>query len=181
MTVEKRLVTAEDLLCLPTDMRCELLDGEVVELSPAGGRHNDVMGVLTALLWTYVKTARLGKVLPGDTGIILRRNPDRVRAPDICFIAQDRLPADGVPEGFLEIVPDLIVEIVSPSDRARDVQQKTDEWLRAGARLVWTIYPETRTVVAQTATGTQSYREHDTLTAVPVLPDFTVPVAMLFT
>jgi len=85
-----------------------------------------------------------------------------------------------LPEGFIEVVPDLIVEIVSPSDRAGAVQQKTDEWLRAGARLVWTVYPETRTVVAQTSDATQAYREGDTLTGEPVLPGFAAPVAALF-
>jgi len=180
VTIEKTLTTAEDLLCLPSDLRCELLDGEVVELAPAGLRHNTIITNIAPHLGGYAKVGLLGRVFSGDTGIILARNPDRVRAPDLCFIARERLPTGAVPEGFTEIVPDLIVEVISPSDRAGDVQQKADEWLRAGARLVWTVYPETRTVVAQTSDATRTYREGDTLTGEPVLPGFAVRVAALF-
>jgi len=92
MTIQKTLVTAEDLLRLPGDLRCELLDGEVVELAPAGLRHNVVLGRLTYLLLSYVDGLDLGVVSSGDTGIVLARNPDRVRAPDICFIAGSGCP-----------------------------------------------------------------------------------------
>jgi len=182
MTVEKTLMTAEDLLRLPTDAcRYELLDGELIEMSPANGRHNKIMGRITVLLTNYTDLGALGDVLPGDTGFVLRRNPDRVRAPDVCFIAANRLPPEGIPPAFLEIVPDLVVEIVSPSDSAAMVQQKTEEWLQAGVRLVWTVYPETRTVVAsQNLEATRIYHETDTLSGEPVLPDFSVLVAALF-
>ena len=104
MTTEKVLLTAEDLLRLQDDQhRYELLDGELVELSLAGGRHGKVMARITSPLTVFVDTHGLGEVLCGDPGIILRRNPDRVRAPDVCFIARDRVPAGGLPSGYLEI------------------------------------------------------------------------------
>lgn len=163
------------------DGRRELLDGEVVEMSPAGGKHNGAIAELTYALMAFTKAHGLGKVLAGDTGIFLRRNPDRVRAPDLCYIAKERIPGDGIPSGFLDIVPDLVVEVVSPSDRATAVQEKVEEWLRAGARLVWTLYPETRTIgVAETPGLVRFLHEGETLTGEPVLPGFVVPVATLF-
>jgi Uma2 family endonuclease len=180
MTVEKTLVTAEELLRMPGDCRRELLDGEVVEIAPAGGPHNRTITKTAIHLGGYVYEHALGEVLSGDTGIIVARNPDRVRAPDVCFFTKERMP-DGVPEGYQEIVPDLVVEIVSPNDTALEVQQKTEEWLRVGVRLVWTMYPETRTIaVAQEPGSVRILHEGDTLSGEPVLPGFSIPVAALF-
>lgn len=182
MTTERTLLTAEELFRLPSGCgRYELIHGELREMSPAGGRHNQIIGTSTHLLITHVEANKLGVVLAGDTGIFLARNPDHIRAPDVCFIAAERLPAGGVPSGFLEIVPDLVVEVVSPGDTAAEVQAKTEEWLRAGARLVWTLYPETRSVAAATSLAeTRIYHEGELLSGEPVLPDFSVPVAALF-
>ena len=89
MTTEKALLTAEDLLRLQDDQhRYELLDRELLEMSPAGGRHGNVMARVTSPLTAFVDTHDLGEVSCGDPGIILRRHPDRVRAPDVCFIAR---------------------------------------------------------------------------------------------
>ncbi len=182
MTVGKTLLTAEDLFRLPDECgRYELLHGELVEMSPAGARHNKIMGKVTHYLLGYVEPRGLGEVLPGDTGILLARNPDHVRAPDVCFISAARLPAEDIATGYLELVPDLIVEVVSPGDVAAKVLQKTAEWLQAGARLVWTIYPSTRTVaVSDPATGTRVLHQDEMLTGEPVLPGFTVSVRALF-
>jgi Uma2 family endonuclease len=182
MATTKALVTAEALAEMPPgDGRRELLDGEVVEMSPAGGKHNEAIAELTYALLAHTKALGLGKVLASDTGIFLRRNPDRVRAPDFCYIAKERVPAEGIPSGYLDIVPDLVVEVVSPSDRATAVQEKVEEWLRAGARLVWMLYPERRTIgVAESPNLVRVLHEDDTLTGEPVLPGFSVAVASLF-
>jgi Uma2 family endonuclease len=177
----KTCLTAEDLLALPDDgLRHELLDGELVDVAPPGGEHGSVQMNIGVVLIAHVKPRGLGVVL-GEVGVILRRDPDRVRAPDVCFIARDRLPQGRVPKGYLELVPDLVVEVVSPSDRAEEVQQKIEEWLRAGARLVWVVYPATRSVAAYRG-GAEAhlYAEPGTLDGAPVLPDFACPVAELF-
>src|SRR5487761_1855071 len=149
MTTEKTLSTAEDLLKLPDDGKLyELLDGELVEMSPPGGTLGKAMAKISQLLLNHVEGPGLGEVLCGDPGIILLRYPDRVRAPDVCFIARERVPAGGISAKYLEVVPDFVIEIVSPDDRASEVQEKIEEWLRAGARLVWAVYPQTRSVVA---------------------------------
>ena len=182
MLTRQTLLTADDLLKLPDDgYRYELIDGELVQMAPPGGEHGGVVAAATSILFVYVQAIDLGWVLGGDPGVILRRNPDRVRAPDVCFIARNRLPEGRLPTGYLEIVPDFIIEIVSPSDRAVDVQAKIEEWLRAGARLVWAVYPSTRSVVAyRSQTEIRIYSEGDILDGEPVLPGFTCPVARLF-
>jgi Uma2 family endonuclease len=182
MATEQKLMTVEDLHNLPpTDMRTELIDGVLVEMSPAGGVHGRIVSTISVHLWLFVRPQRLGEILSGDPGVILGRNPDRVRAPDVCFVSAERLPHDGIPRGFLEFVPDLIVEVVSPDDRAREIRQKTREWLDAGARVVWTVYPDTREVVVSRSNAeARPYQATDTLDAEPVLHGFSVTVADLF-
>ena len=182
MTTDKVLLTADDLLNMPDDGRCyELLDGELVEMSPPGGEHGAVSFEVGFTIGAHVKAHNLGKVLTNDPGIILSRHPDRVRGPDICFIARERIPSEGIPKGYLEIIPDLVVEVISPSDSAVSVQEKIEEWLQAGVRLVLAVYPNTRSVVAyRSLSEVRVYTEADTLEGAPVLPDFRCPVAELF-
>ena len=82
---------------------------------------------------------------------------------------------------MLDLIPDFVVEVVSPSDSAADVQQKTEEWLQAGVRLVWALYPKTRSVVAsRSLEAIRVYVENETIDAEPVLPGFACRVADLF-
>ncbi len=182
MATEQKLLTVEDLYNLPsTDMRTELIDGVLVEMSPAGGMHAYVMVRIGRLLGDHADEYRLGKVMGGDPGVILRRNPDRVRAPDVCFVSAAQLPSGGIPEGFLDFVPDLIVEVVSPDDRPREIREKTREWLEAGARLVWTVYPKRREVVVSRSNAEdRTYQATDMLDAGVVLPGFSVLVERFF-
>lgn len=184
MTIDKALLTAEDLYTLPEPPNgghYELLDGELVEMAAAGWEHGRVMGTVSFLLMTYVIPRGLGAVASGDVGVILRRDPDRVRAPDVCFIAKERLPVGPARRRFLRIVPDLVVEIVSPDDTRREVDEKAREWASAGVRLTLVLDPDKRTVTAYRGEAdVRVYAATDLLDAAPVLPDFTVPVAELF-
>ena len=121
-----------------------------------------------------------GRVTIGDVGYILQRNPDIVRAPDLAFTSRERL--QGPPaSGYQTVIPDLIVEIVSPGDRPGEVQEKTLLWLAAGAKLVLNLYPRTRSVVAHRGpTERREYVAADILDAEPVLPGFSCLVASLF-
>ena len=182
MATESKLMTAEELFARSSELGpCELLDGRLVQLMPPGARHNRIMGLITLFLLQFVMPRRLGEVLPGDAGVVLARNPDRVRGPNVCFISAERLPQGGVPIAYLDVVPDLIVELVSPNDTAAEVQSKAEEWLRAEARLVVTVYPQTHSIVASHSLDTAHiYHEDDTLTVEPVIPGFAVPVSALF-
>jgi Uma2 family endonuclease len=110
MPTEQRLLTAEDLWNMPDDdTRRELWDGVLEEMSPAGGRHGETMTVAGSLLYAHGHGRKVGRVLVGDVGFVLRRGPDRVIAPDICFISAELLPAEGTPEAFVDIVPDFVI------------------------------------------------------------------------
>ena len=182
MRVKKMLLTAEELIRLPTvGRRLELVDGELYEMPPAGARHGSVAMRVGIFVGSYVRANRLGEVFAAETGFILRRNPDTVRAPDASSVSSARLPPGGLPGGFLEMAPDLAVEVVSPGDSAREVQEKVEDWLRSGVRLVWAIYPATRTVtIYRTPDDAQVLSESDTVDGGQVIPGLTFPVSDLF-
>lgn len=182
MTDTKARLTAEDLLRLPNDgKRRELVEGEIREMAPAGARHGNAAATLTILLGQHVRTNHLGVVLAAETGFRISQNPDTVRAPDVSFVARDRVPQEGIPEGYWGIAPDLAAEVVSPNDTAAEVQSKVQMWLEVGVRLVWVVYPNTRSVVAY-----ESLKEIRTLTAEDILnggtivPGFECQIAEIF-
>jgi len=125
----KTLVTAEHLAELGSS-RAELVRGEVIDRVPVGQRHGETVIALGSSLRAFVRERRLGKVLT-EVGVVLARDPDVVRAPDLAFIAAARL-SSGNADGYFEGAPDLAVEVVSPDDRASDVQAKAGECLAAG-------------------------------------------------
>ena len=179
----KQLLTAEQLWAMPEvpGKRFELVKGELVEVPPAGGLHALIVKVFLRLLDPFVLARNLGEVFADGLGYIIGRNPDIVRVPDVSFVSRARLPAGGIPEGFIPFAPDLAVEIVSPGDRAEEVYGKVREYLAAAARLVWVVWPRHRAVTVYTANGeVRELREGDELDGGAVLPGFRVRVAELF-
>ena len=147
MRVTKPLLTAEELLHLPdTGRRLELVEGELSEMPPAGGPHGNVAMTIGMFIAAHVRERQLGRAFAAETGFVLARNPDTVRAPDASFVSYDRLAQGELPPGYIEMAPDLAVEVTSPSDSARDVQEKADAWLAAGTSEVWVVSPQHRTV-----------------------------------
>lgn len=139
MTVDTRLMTADDLLRLPDDgYRYELIAGELKKMSPAGGRHGRIAHRISLRLGAYVEQNQLGFVYSSDTGFILSRSPDTVRAPDVAF---DRAERAVDTDGYLPGAPDLAIEVLSPSDLYSEVVQKTNQYLRAGTRAVVVVDP----------------------------------------
>ncbi len=178
----KTQFTAEELLCLPaTGCRLELVKGNLYEMAPAGWRHGRVAMKIGRLLDAYVETARLGYVSAAETGFILQRNPDTVRAPDTAFVSRDRLSEEETPDGYLEIAPDLAVEVVSPSDRPREIHDKVADWLNAGTRMVWVIRPAQRTVTVHRPPDlVEELTETAILNGADVIPGFSCLVGDLF-
>ncbi len=116
------------------------------------------------------------------TGYKLASTPDTVRAPDVSFLSAARIPPDGLPEGYIDGPPDLAVEIVSPGDTASEIQNKVHDYLAAGARLVWIVYPAQKLVMVHYPDGVaHTLHQADTLTSETVLPGFACPIEELFT
>lgn len=139
--------TEDDLYRLPDDeLRYEIVGGRLLAEPRPGFRHGDVMAALTQALRAHVVRRRLGKVVAGDTGFILARNPDTVRGPDVAFVSRERLGHGHDPARAFPGPPDLAVEIVSLHDRPDDLHAKVADYLAAGSRLVWVIDPQAREV-----------------------------------
>jgi Uma2 family endonuclease len=182
-TITKTLLTANDLYRLADHGgRNELVRGEVAPMSPASTKHGEIVFDLGFQLGVFVKANNLGKLYAAETGFTLMENPDTVRAPDIAFVAQARIPSGGIPEtGFWAIAPDLVVEVISPYDRASDVQDKMKDYLVAGVRLVWLVDPHSHTVtVYKSLDQVKVLLEEDTLDGGDVLPGFSLPLTELF-
>ncbi len=181
-SVAQRLMTAQEYWESPMNTkRSELVRGEVVEDMPPGAEHGEITIALGTLLRLWCK-AGSGGYVGTEAGFILSQQPDIVRGPDISYVSASRIPPDGRPKVFWSIAPDLAVEIVSPSETARTVREKVRDFLAAGTPLVWTIYPDTREVVAHTPDGlARTYSEDAILEHPDVLPGFACKVAELFT
>jgi Uma2 family endonuclease len=177
MATTTRPATEEDLLNTPSDGKYELVDGRIVAMSPAGKPHGSVCVNLLLELGAFVKDRRLGKVYESSTGFRLKGG--NVRVPDVSFEATGRPRGDM--GGFGDGAPDLAVEVLSPTDRARQVLDKVGEYLEAGVRLVWVIDPERRSaVVYRSLAEVRKLGADEFLEGEDVVPGFRCRLADLF-
>ncbi|MBI4771840.1 MAG: Uma2 family endonuclease [Chloroflexi bacterium] len=175
------LVTGEELLAMGDMGACELVEGRIVMMSPTGFEHGDYEANFAESLKTSVRHRQLGKVVSGEVGIYTRRNPDTVRGADVAFISNEQHAQRKKITGYLDVAPELIVEVMSPDDRWSEVKQKLREYFAIGVKLVWVADPADRTVYAyRSLTDVREFTAADTLTGDDVLPGFSVPVASLF-
>ncbi len=130
--------------------RQELVDGILNEIEPPGAEHGIVAAKIARLLLRHVDDSD-GVVFASEVGFLLASDPDTVRAPDVAFVAQTRVPAAGIPEGYWPGPPDLAVEVVSPNDRRSTVEGKALHWLDAGTRAVVVLDPPLRTATVYRA------------------------------
>ena len=181
-TTEAKLLSAADLLRLDGEgVRGELIRGVLCETMPAGQRHGKIVAKLVAVLVNFAEAGSLGTIVASDSGVWLDRDPDTVREPDIAFTSVERLPLDEDVAGYAEVVPDLVVEVASPSDSQREVHDKAHMWLNHGVRLVWVVQPESRTVdVYRPDEEIVTLGEQDALDGLDVLPGFTCDVSAVF-
>ena len=181
-TTQTQLLTADDLLRLYSKgVRGELIRGELCETMPSSGKHGEVVVNLVIPMGSHIKSRRLGRLAASDSGVLLERDPDTVREPDIAYISAERLPLDVEVTGYYEVAPDLVVEVVSPGDSAREVMDKALMWLSYGTRMVWAVNPESRTVdVYRPGERTVTLGVDDALDGLDVLPGFACPVSDIF-
>ena len=182
MAATGQRMTAEELLALPDDgLRHELIYGELRTTPPAGDEHGWVGMNVGGPLRQHVRAYNLGRVYLAETGYLLRRDPDLVRAPDVSFVSQERIAAGGRIRGFRLGAPDLAVEVLSPSDRPGAVAAKVAMWLAYGTRLVIVVDPDERRVwLHRLGQPPQELTEADTIDGADVVPGWCLPVAELF-
>jgi Uma2 family endonuclease len=175
-----RVVTGVELAALGDIGPCELVEGKVIPMSPTSSLHGKCEGNFYFALRSFVEVHGVGEVLVGEVGIYTGRNPDTVRAADVLFISSERY-AKRTSSGFLDVAPDLIVEVLSPNDRWSEVMQKLREYFEIGVRLVWVADPQSRVVYAyQALTDVREFGEDDELPGDEVLAGFSVSVKRLF-
>lgn len=181
-------MTADELLAYhdPSDRRVELVRGWLVVAEPPGFEHGRVVAAIAFALEVHLARQaeatgmRPGDVATNDPGCWIERDPDTVRAPDVAYVAAERLPSRPL-HRYLEAAPTIAVEVLSPGDRPRAVREKVAAWLRAGSALVWVVDPERRTARVHRADGSVAVLDaHGALEGDGVLPGFTLPLARVF-
>ena len=149
-------------------------------MSPSGFSHSAIGARFCGRLSNFVEAGRLGVVVGADGGFLISRNPDTVRAPDVGFVRQDRVPSP-LPVKFWDGAPDLAVEVISPSDTALAVDEKVQDWLDAGTEEVIVINPKQKSVKVFRSGGTASVlRGDDVPEALESVPGFRCEIAELF-
>ena len=173
-------VTSEELARNPVaDKRTEIVRGRLVIREPASPRHGEVAARVLIAIGMYLDTNPIGRVYAAETGFTLARSPDTVRAPDVAYFRADRAPTVDV-AGFPDIAPDLVVEVLSPGERAQQVRAKVADWLRAGTTLVWLLDTARRSAHVYRADGTDvALTVADALDGELILPGFRPPIARL--
>jgi len=181
----ERLLTVADLAMFPTDLpsgdvRYELDNGRLVVMPPPGFIHSRADIRLAKELLAQGEERGLG-IACGQIGVILWRNPDRLVGPDASFIANASLPVRIAPEGYLETIPDLVVEVRSPNDSLPEVGRKVADYIRAGVKVILVPDPAAQTVTAhRNGQQPQVFTINDTLTIPDVIPGFQLPVIAVF-
>lgn len=182
MTVAPKLMTADELLRLPKGrFRYELVRGELRKMAPTGFEHGTLTMRLGAALDQHVKANNLGLVVAAETGFKLSDSPDTVRAPDVAFVSQQRLDEAGDVEGYFPGAPDLVVEVISPSDRYTEVEEQVFEWLEHGSSLVIVVNPRKRSAtVYRSLSDIKVLTQKDSLDGGDVVPGWSLQLADVF-
>jgi Uma2 family endonuclease len=181
MSIATKPITAEEFLAWPDDgLRHELIRGEVISMALPGGRHGKISLKIGRLIGDFVEANQLGDAYV-ETGFLIERNPDTVRGPDVAFVRAEQLARVTNPEKYPPFAPDLAVEVVSPNDRPKEVEEKAKAWLAAGSREVWVDDPVVRTVTIYRPSAKPSIlSETQSIDGGTLLPGFTCLVSQFF-
>jgi Uma2 family endonuclease len=187
MSTTTRLITADELLVMPhrdengNDCRLELIRGELKVMSPSKPLHGIVCARVAAELINFVEANDLGVVFGEETGFVVERDPDSVLGADAAFVSYERLAAVEDIDKFFPSAPDLAVEVMSPSNTVREMEEKTALYFGAGARAVWVFNPKKKTAAVYTSpSDVRTLSEGETLEGGDVLPGFKLELSKLF-
>jgi Uma2 family endonuclease len=178
---QKKLLTAEEFFLLPDPgdgSQQELVRGAVITMPPPGGLHGVSCSKTDRKLGIFIDSRPGGTLVCNDTGFITERDPDSVRGPDISYWTKERLKE--VPVGYIEMSPDMLVEVLSPSNTSKQIRKELQEYFAKGVRLVWVIAPEDRTLtIYRTPDEGRLLHEAAIVTGEDVLPGFECRVSDL--
>ena len=177
-----QLTTADELFRMPSGkVRRELVNGEIRTVAPVGSEHGYIAIRLARVLANHVENKRLGAVFAAETGYVISRKPDTVRAPDVSFVSRKRIPKTGIPKFYWEGPPDLAAEVVSPGDTINEVTDKVKMWLEAGTKLVWVVDPHMKTItIYRSPRKLRIIGIDDVLEGEDVVPGFECKVSDIF-
>ncbi len=177
---DDRTITGEELFAMGEIGRIELVRGRIIQLMPTGHPHGYIEVLIAALLFNFVKLHKLGRVLGGEVGIYTRRSPDSVRAADAAFISNERF-TQVQSTSYLDVCPELIVEILSPDDTWSHMHEKLAEYFSVEARLVWVIDPRLEQIhVYRSLDDVTRLTRQDKLNGEDILPGFQIAIDEIF-
>ncbi len=180
LSADTTVMTGEELFALDDTGRAELVKGKLIRKAPTRHPHGHYEVNFVLSLGAFVRQHKLGRVLSGEVGIYTHRDPDTVRAADVAFISNERL-AQVQSQSYLDVAPELIVEIMSPDDRWSQVTEKLEEYFAAGVLVVWVADPRRgRLYVYRSLDEVERLTVEDELSGGDVLPGLAVSVAELF-
>jgi Uma2 family endonuclease len=182
---EEKYVSEDELLALPSDVRVEVINGAIVEMSPVGEEHHDIGGNIHDLLKAAVKQHQIGKVYMDGLIYILREGKSGLtgaRVPDVSFIRYEALPPDRDRRKPIHAAQTLAVEIMSPDDRFEEVVFKLQEYLDAGSEQVWVVLPSSQQVFQfrQSDSNVHVYSSDDVMDVSDMIPGLTITIKDIF-
>ena len=187
MSTTTRLITADELLVMPpydedgNQCRFELIRGELKVMSLAKPLHGAICSRLHIKIGSFVEEHELGESFGAETGFHVERAPDSVLGPDVSFVSHERLAAVENFEKYFPFAPDLAVEVLSPGNTRREMEEKIAMYFAAGSRAVWVFDPKKRTATVYTSPSeVRVFSEDETFDGGEVLPGFTLNLAKLF-
>ncbi|MGI8981080.1 MAG: Uma2 family endonuclease [Pirellulaceae bacterium] len=173
------IVPSADLERLLEQVDYELVDGKL-RTRPMGAKSSWIGGRIYGFLFTFLAKHPIGHIFISDCGYTCFPK-NTLRKPDVSFIRLGRLEGEVIPSGWLQIAPDLAVEVLSPGDVADEMDEKVQQYLKAGVRLVWEVHPASKTVYVHREDGTTiAIKESSELSGEDVVPGFSVSLAKIF-
>ena len=185
MVMERQFISADmflDYVDQIEDNIVELVEGVIVDMSRPGWEHGEILMAVAWPIYDHVRRNDLGRVAVGDTGFLLERREDgrdTVRGLDLAYIRKEHA-SENLSSGWTAIAPDLAVEVISPGNRASDIELKIQQLLAAGTLAIWIVYPDLRSVAVHTKDGAITLNEADILSGGGVLPGLEIPVRDIF-
>jgi Uma2 family endonuclease len=181
-TVSDKLLTLQEYAKLPDlGYPNELVRGRIVRMNPPQSRHGQVCATATVLLANFARKHNLGHVLSNDSGVVTERDPDTLRGADVAFYRFDRVPKGPLGEGYLDVPPDIVFEVLSPFDKWPKVLAKVAEYLDAGVRVVCVLDPRKATAQLHRPDGDIEILDASQTLRLPEFGDsFAEPVSHFF-